>query len=424
VARRGRAAGRERARRDSPLNALLFSLAHALLVAGAVVTVLSAIALPINLRAFPRLSRQPGDAPPGWTAAGAGPWDPSSGRFPRVSVVIPARDEAREIERTVRSHLESEYPDLRVIVVDDRSRDGTGEIVAALAREDPRVRLLSGAEPPDGWLGKPHALWQGARVADGEMLLFADADVRYHPRALVDGIFRMEEQGLGLLTFFPRFETRGFWESVLMPYLEASVFLGLGFLANVRRFPIAMGAGAGNLVRRRIYDAVGGHGALRDSVVDDVRLAFTVKRAGFPVAGFRSEDRVFVRMYRGFRNVWNGFTKNFAYVYTGVGGALLFALTVLLLAVSIAPAAVLVTAALGAPLPTSDVLLAAAVFSAAVVLRLVLASALREKLWPALAHPIMTAVWAGLMGRSLFHRFIRRRLTWRGREFDARRARF
>jgi chlorobactene glucosyltransferase len=341
-----------------------------------------------------------------------------------VSVLIPARDEAGEIERAVRSHLESEYPDLRVIVVDDRSRDGTAGIVAAIALEDPRVTLLPGAELPGGWLGKPHALWQGAQVADGELLLFADADVRYHPKALAEGVSQMEERGLGLLTFFPRLEARGFWESVLMPYLEASVFLGLGFLANVRRFPIAMGAGAGNLVRRRVYDAVGGHAALRDSVVDDVRLAFAVKRAGFPVAGFRSEDRVAVRMYRGFRNVWNGFTKNFAYVYTGFGGALLFALTVLLLAVSIAPAAVLVAAALGAPFPASDVALAAAVYAATVVLRLLLASALREPLWPAVAHPIMTAVWAGLMGRSLFHRFIRRRLTWRGREFDARRARF
>jgi chlorobactene glucosyltransferase len=383
---------------------------HALLVAGAVVAVLGAIALPVNLRAFPRLSREAEAR--------------RSETFPRVSVVIPARNEAREIEATVRSHLAHEYPDFHVVVVDDRSTDGTGEIVAAIARQDPRVTLVRGSEPPEGWLGKPHALWLGARAADGELILFADGDVRYHARALVEAVSVLQARGLDLLAFFPRHDARGFWENVLMPYLADAVFLGLGFLANVRRCPIAMGAGAGNLVRRRSYDLVGGHEALRNSVIDDVRLAGAVKRAGFPVAAFRAEDRVFVRMYRGFRGVWDGFTKNVAWVYSGVGGAALFGISVVLIGVSIAPALVLVLAALGTAIPAADVRLAAAVYASSVLLRIVLANALGAPRWPALAHPIMTAVWAGLMGRSLFHRFIRRRLTWRGREFDARRARF
>ncbi len=373
-------------------------------------TLLGAIVLPVNLRAFPRLAREAEKLPPAARA--------------RVSVVIPARDEATEIERTVRSHLAQDYPDLHVVVVDDRSTDATREIVAALAREDARVRLVRGVEPPEGWLGKPHALWQGAREADGDFLLFADGDVRYHPRALSEAVTVMEGRRLDLLAFLPRLEGRGFWENVLMPYLAEAVFLGLGFLARFRRCPIALGAGAGNLVRRRAYDAIGGHEALRDSVVDDVRLAGTVKRAGFRVAAFRAEDRVFVRMYEGFRGVWNGFTKNIAWVYNGFVGFGLFGLTVLLLAVSIAPAVVLVLAAAGAPIPLRNVALAAAVFASSVVLRIALAAALESPLWPAPTHPIMTAVWAGLMGRSLFQRFIRRRLTWRGREFDARRARF
>ena len=383
---------------------------HFLLVGGAVVTVLGAIVLPINLRAFPRLSREARDA---WPTL-----------LPRVSVVIPARDEADGIERAIRSHLAQEYPNLHVVVVDDRSRDGTGEIVAAIAREEPRVAVVDGAEPPEGWLGKPHALWQGARRADGDLILFADGDVRYHPKALIEAVGVMEARGLDLVAFFPRLEGRGFWENVLLPYLADAVFLGFGFLAQVRRCPIAMGSGAGNLVRRRAYDAVGGHSALRDSVVDDVRLAFAVKRAGFRVAAFRAEDRVSVRMYRGFRGVWDGFTKNVAWVYSGLGGAVLLGLSVFLLSVSIAPAAVLVLAAAGVDVPAGDVRLAALLFAASVLLRAALASRLRGPVWSALAHPIMTAVWAGLMGRSLFQRFIRRRLTWRGREFDARRARF
>jgi hypothetical protein len=102
---------------------------------------------------------------------------------------------------------------------------------------------------------------------------------------------------------------------------------------------------------------------------------------------------------------------------------LLFGLTVLLLAVGIAPVATLVAAAAGVPILRADVVLAAAVFAGSVLLRASLAATLRDPLWPAATHPIMAAVWAGLLGRSLFNRFVRKRLTWRGREYDARRAR-
>jgi chlorobactene glucosyltransferase len=339
--------------------------------------------------------------------------------------VIPARDEEMEIERAVRSHLSQDYPDLQVVVVDDRSADRTPAILATLAREDRRLVVVPGSEPPDGWLGKPHALWQGARAADGAILLFADADVRYDPRALRDAITVFEQRGLDLVAFFPRLEMRGFWENVLLPYLSVGVFLGLGFAATIRWFRgLALGAGVGNLVRRRAYDAVGGHAALRNSVVDDVHLAIAIKRCGFRVGLLRADDRIAVRIYRGFRGVWNGFTKNVAWAFPGAGGAFLFALTVVLLVVSIAPAGTLLAAAAGIPIAQRDLTLAGAVFAGCILLRAALAATLRDPLWPAVTHPIMAAVWAGLLGRSLFHRFVRKRLTWRGREYDARRARF
>ena len=384
---------------------------HALLVAALVVTILAAIALPANLAALPRLSS--GEAKPG----------PS--RWPRTSVVIPARNEAAEIERTVRSHLSSDYPDLRVLVVDDRSTDGAREILARLAREDPRLAIVTGEEPPEGWLGKPYALWLGARAADGEILLFADADVRYQPTALSEAVGELERERLDLVAVLPRLEMRGFWENVLLPFLAVAVFLGPAFLATGRRFrSLALGAGAGNLVRRRVYEAVGGHAAIRNSVVDDVRFAVEVKRAGFRVAARRAEDRAAVRIYHGFREIWIGFTKNLAWAYSGAGGALLFLLTVSVLVLSVVPAGTLAAAAIGIPISRSDALLAAVVFVGSVLLRASLAAVLSEPIWPALTHPIMAAVWTGLLGRSLFQRFVRKRLTWRGREYDARRARF
>jgi len=384
---------------------------HVLLLAGAVATVLAAVVLPVNLIAMPRLSRAAKGLP-------AGP-------LPRVSAVIPARNEELEIERAVRSHLSQQYPDLQVIVVDDRSTDRTPAILAAVAREDPRLVVVTGGDLPEGWLGKPRALWEGAQVADGELLLFADADVRYDPRALREAVTALEGRGLDLIAFFPRLEMRGFWENVLLPYLSVGVFLGLGFVATMRRFRgLALGAGVGNLVRRRAYDAMGGHAALRNSVIDDVHLAIAVKRAGFRVGAFRADDRIAVRIYRGFRGVWNGFTKNVAWAFPGAGGVFLFAFTLVLLAISIAPTGALIAAAIGVSLARGDTLLAVAVLAGCVLVRASLAAALSDPLWPAMTHPIMAAVWAGLIGRSLFHRFIRKRLTWRGREFDARSARF
>jgi chlorobactene glucosyltransferase len=344
---------------------------------------------------------------------------------PRVSVVIPARNEERDVESAVRSHLAQDYSNFEVVVVDDRSTDGTWGILKRLALEDARLCVVEGIEPPSGWLGKPHALAQGAAAAKGDLLLFADADVRYHPRALSGAVAYLEDRRLDFLMLLPRVEMRGFWENVLMPYLLVAFFQAPGFMANWRRpRSIAAGGGAGNLVRRAVYDSVGGHAALRDSVVDDVRLGFAIKGAGYRFGVVRAEDEVVVRMYRGFREVFDGFTKNVAYIYQGAAGLLLLPVTLVTLTVAMLPPATLVAAVAGARVPATDIGLAAAGFALAVLARIILAGSLSDPLWPAFTHPIMAAVWSGILTRSLFRRFVRRRLTWRGRDFEARSARF
>ncbi|MGH9400355.1 MAG: hypothetical protein ACRD00_08290, partial [Thermoanaerobaculia bacterium] len=223
----------------------------------------------------------------------------------------------------------------------------------------------------------------------------------------------------------PRMEAEGFWESVLMPYVLGAYFGGVGFLANMDRPRwAAAGGGAGNLIRRSAYDAVGGHAALKDSVIDDIHLALKTKRAGFRTRAVRAEDRVSVRMYRGFAGVVNGFTKNIAYALNGLLGAVLIALTAVITVFWVVPPIVLAAALFGAPVAPRDALVAAAAYALVVAARLAAASVLRDKLWPAVTHPIMAAIWAFIFARSLYQRIVRRRLVWRGREFDARSARF
>jgi chlorobactene glucosyltransferase len=353
------------------------------------------------------------------------PGRPRPARLPFVSVVVPARNEERGIEEAVRSHLAQDYPDLEVVVVDDRSTDATGAILARLAAEHPRLRVISGVEPPAGWLGKPHALFQGTRAARGELLLLADADVRYVPDAVGQAVALLESERFDLIALFPRLEMRGFWENVLMAYLPVSYFLGPAFLLNSdrqRRF--AAGAGAGMLVRAASYRAAGGHEALRASVIDDLHLASRVRRAGGRCRMVRADRAMRLRMYRGFREIVDGFTKNVAYVFEGGWGALLAATTAYSFLAWSLPAAVLIASAVGAVVPRTDLVLAGVAVVSMLAARAGIALFLDYPLWPALTHPCMAAVWIGIMARSFAWRFLRREMRWRGRTYPAATARF
>ena len=383
---------------------------HALLAASAALGAVCLVLFAINAGTLPRLSRTPR----------------SSGQaLPRVSVVIPARNEARDIEAAVRSHLGQDYPDLEVIVVDDRSTDATPEVLARLAAADARLRVVRGVEPPPGWMGKPHALFQGVALAGSDLVLLADADVRYEPSALREAVEFLASRRLDLITFFPRVEMNGFWENVLMPYLAAAYMYGPAFVINSdvqKRF--AAGGGSGMLVRRDALEAAGGYEALRESVIDDIGLAIRVRRSGGRCRMVLADDRVRIRMYRGFREVVDGFTKNIAYVFEGWTGAFLALSTVFSWVAWTLPLVVLVAALAGAPVPAVDTALAAIALALAVVARIALALFLGYPLWPAATHPLLATVWMGITARSFSWRFFRRRVLWRGRHYDAARARF
>ncbi|HVS31792.1 MAG TPA: glycosyltransferase family 2 protein [Thermoanaerobaculia bacterium] len=349
----------------------------------------------VNLRVLPRLRR---DAPAGG---------------PLVSILIPARNEEAAIERTVRAFLAQTHRALEVIVVDDRSTDATGAILSRIA--DPRLRVITGDEPPAGWLGKPWALHQGSLLARGQYLLFVDADIVYEPAA-VAAAMRETSNFDGMLSILPHIEMRGFWENVAMPMLALTAFTFLpAWLSNRTRYAIlAFGGGTGNLISRRDYDAVGGHEALRDAVVDDVALARLMRRSGRRSFLIRAEDLVSVRMYRGGGEVVAGFTKN---VFAVFGRSYVSVLLFILLgaAFHVYPYAAAVTGNA----------IAIATVAAITVTRLILFVALRYNiLAAAAAHPLMVLMWAWIALRSMWKTGVRRQLAWRGRVYDASGTRF
>lgn len=234
----------------------------------------------------------------------------SANRF-SVSVIIPARNEARDIGSTVESLRVQRGVDLEVLVVDDHSSDATASIVAGLAAEDPRVRLLTAPLLPTGWLGKPHALAYGASEAQYPWLLFVDADIRFAPDAVASAVLEAEARHVDLLTLVPRTICGGFWERVIQPVMAAVLFYGVCF-AKVND-PVdsqSVGIGAFLLIRREAYTAVGGHAAIRDRIVDDYALAQRVKRAGRPIWLADGGDLIAIRMYHGLAEIWRGWSKN------------------------------------------------------------------------------------------------------------------
>jgi len=242
---------------------------------------------------------------------------PPSQTGPRVSVLVPARNEEANIGECVRSLLgQGLGDDLEIIVADDNSRDRTAEIVSELAAERPRMTLISVPPPPEGWLGKTHALDFAMQYAHGEWLLFTDADTRHEPRTLAAVITRAEKEKLDLVSFSPRQETHTWWEKAVIPL----VFQELGKLYPFSRVndpddPLAAANGQYILMRRSAYEAVGGHRAVRNEIVEDVELARLVKKAGLRIWFGPGEGVVSARMYRRYSEMWDGWRKNLYPLY-------------------------------------------------------------------------------------------------------------
>lgn len=271
-------------------------------------------------------------------AAGVGRWHlryrlpvvtPSP--LPRVSICVPARNEAHQIADCVRAALAQDHTDLEVLVVDDQSTDNTGEIATNAAAGDSRFRLLSGTPPPPGWAGKQWACNRASSVASGEILLFVDADVTLSPSAVRRAAEVLRARRVGLLSLFGTWRLESFWEKVAIPVIGWFIRGAINIDAvNTPGTDLAFANGQFLMVSRAAYDEVGGHGAVRDTVLDDVRLAQAFKRRGQPLGLFWAPELFSVRLYRSLGEIVRGYTKNF---YEGMErrpllamGALLFVL--------------------------------------------------------------------------------------------------
>lgn len=238
---------------------------------------------------------------------------PGGGEWPFVSVIVPARNEERNLPRLLPSLLSQRYPDYEVIVVDDQSEDATARIVAEWSASDKRLRAIEGAELPrrDGWLGKPHAMHQGANAARGAFLLFTDADTVHDKLSLSSSVAYALAHNVDLLTITPCAELLSPSERLLMPLaFEGIITLYPPYKVNDPASSVAIANGQYMLVRREVYDAVGGAGRVKDKIAEDLEFGKAVKSDGYRLYLANGVHLMTVRMYTNFREVWEGWSKN------------------------------------------------------------------------------------------------------------------
>lgn len=206
------------------------------------------------------------------------------GPAPSVAVVVPARDEEARIHATVTRLLEQRGIELEVIVVDDRSRDRTREIVAAIAARDAHVRLVHVETLPETWLGKPHACQRGGEATRAEWILFTDGDIALAPDVLARALRLAQRERVEHVVLAPDCPQQTFWAQVLIGAFGIAMLRELS-LANRDSSRRKVGIGAFNLVRADAWRAIGGHQSLAYEVVDDLRLGLNLRRAGFRTRG-------------------------------------------------------------------------------------------------------------------------------------------
>ena len=241
----------------------------------------------------------------------------SPAAFPRVSVLVPARNEKANIGSCVRSLLAQQYPDFQVLVLDDNSSDETWQLLQALATEDSRLRVIKGKPLPREWLGKNWACHQLAQAAEGELLLFTDADTRHHPYALRDAVAALLAEKADFVTAVPREEVVSWAEKLIVPLLLWSIisFVPLWLAYKVRTPLLSATIGQFMLFSRQAYEQIGGHAAVKQNVLDDLTLGRRIKAHGLRWRILDGGERIDCRMYENSHQVYEGLSKNLFAVF-------------------------------------------------------------------------------------------------------------
>jgi chlorobactene glucosyltransferase len=354
-----------------------------------------------------------------------------SANYPLVSIIVPARNEERNIRRCVESLLEQNYPNYEIIVVDDGSTDETPDILENIIQTHPQSNRLwvqrLRDELPEGWAGKPHAIHTGVQESHGEWLLFTDADTWHAPDALQSALTSALHTGSDLYSLSTAQELPGFWDKVMMPM----AYLGISMMYPIKKVndplsSIAIANGQFILIRHAVYDILGGYARpeLRNTLLDDRDLANTIKQQGFRLKLEDGRDLVRVQMYRGLREAWQGWRKN---AFLGSRGGVAFVMLELigLPMVAIVPFLLPLVAWMSRHKLGRGGLITSPEIGAATLLELgpllsyhiSIDKELKVPWYYAFAYPLAATLFECILAQSSWRVLRRKGIDWRGRKY-------
>jgi len=350
---------------------------------------------------------------------------------PLISICIPARNEERNIRASVEAALRQDYPNLEVIVLDDRSTDATPVILADIASHDSRLHPISGSDLPTGWAGKPHALYQAsaaARAAEGAWLCFVDADTFLAPETLSSCYAKALETEADMFTIMT-FQVMGsFWEKTVMPLVMTA--LSVGFSPRKVNDPTrkdAIANGQFILIKRPVYDAIGGHESVKGDIVEDKAISERVKWNGYRLIVADGMKVARTRMYTSLPEMWEGWTKNIylglsdqpALMVLGVFGAFLTVIASLFL-----PAWPLLGVFWyfhsGEWMALAVIIESLLLWAYLIYVRARVAVKMQISPWYALTTPLGAGVFGAMMFTSAWRVVTRRGVTWKGRVYASK----
>lgn len=329
--------------------------------------------------------------------------------WPRVSVIVPACNEADTIEDAMAGRLEDNYPDLEIILVNDRSSDGTGEIIESIAAKDSRVKTIHIETLPDGWLGKVHALHQGALAATGEWLLFSDADVHFERGTIKRAVAFCEDEGFDMLALLPKLRPTSFILDVAISVFARILVLGMRTKAvEESASKAAVGSGSFNLVRRESFDSSEGFTWLKLEIADDLALGHLMKTSGARCTALSGTGSIEVEIYSSLKGLFVGAEKNGYAVIGRFSLARVVAFSLLFLWMELSPVLALIAPGPGWLAAVGGIATVAAIFACVSANRWNGRPVLPSLLWPIgsiiFAAVILRSGWLGWRQGGLYWR--------------------
>ncbi len=338
---------------------------------------------------------------------------------PLISIMIPARNEAENIKRCLRSLLKQDYPNIEILVLDDNSNDRTSLLVKEIAEKESRVKLIAGKPLKNGWLGKCYACHQLAGHAKGRYLIFTDADTLHFKNSISSAIGCLISNNLDALSAIPRQIMVGIHERLVITWVHFGILslLPLALVIKSKNPLFCTANGQFLLFKSEVYEKIGGHKSIKDKILEDIHISKMVKKHGYRFMIFDGSKNIYCRMYRNFHELIRGFSKfmfaAFDYKLLTIAVVILMISVLFLFPFILLPLGILV-------FNWSGIIINLIIIQIFIILvmRIILALRLKSRILDILLHPLSMAYIILICINSVFQARLGEGVYWKGRRYD------